>query len=160
MAGIDPLKIMTEMNISAISKAKSALDASYNGSAIGGSFSSGDTQWKIGKFSVYLDEYVINQKDLMMIDRFFTRYGYAQNKTMKPTTKAREHFTYLKTAENSYTNNGSGTTSETNIIYGHANATQTRKINAILQKGITFWTADTAKQHLFAYNSITNDTLD
>lgn len=60
-----------------------------------------------------------------LIDNFFTRYGYAQNRIMKPNLHARPHWTYIKTA---------GFAAKGNIpAYAAA------KINTIMDNGITFW---------------------
>lgn len=152
MAGIDPLKVMTDININAYGTVAKALSTTYNGSALGGTFGSGDTMWKIGKFSVYLDEYAVNPTELIKIDNFFTRFGYAQNKIMQPNTATRPYFTYLKTGDSCYINNGVAA----GVSHGHANALQIAKINALLRKGVTFWTTTTTKDNIFKYDTLDN----
>nr|DAQ04538.1 MAG TPA: Major tail protein [Caudoviricetes sp.] len=66
-----------------------------------------------------------NTNSAIIIDAFFTRYGYAQQRIMPLNLHARPHWTYVKT---------SGFVAKGNIpAYAAA------KINAIMDAGITFW---------------------
>lgn len=60
-----------------------------------------------------------------VIDNFFTRFGYKQNRLMTPTRDARAKWTYIKTI---------GCT-----ISGTIPATSEKKIQSIFDNGITIW---------------------
>lgn len=76
------------------------------------------------KFTFY--EMSVKPDILTRIDDFFTRYGYKVDILDIPNTDARPHWTYLKTAGCTFTN-----------IYAPTNEMQ--MIEAIFDKGITFW---------------------
>ena len=99
-----------------------------------------------------VEQLMLNPTELVKIDNFFTRFGYAQSKIMKPNTKARPYFTYLKTGDSCYINNGVAA----GVSHGHANALQIAKINALLRKGVTFWTTTTTKDNIFKYDELDN----
>ena len=76
----------------------------------------------------------------LIIDNFFTRYGYAQNKIMTPALHVRPHWTYIKTA---------GFAAKGNIpAYAAA------KINTIMDNGITFWNSSSDIGNYSLDNSI------
>ena len=60
-----------------------------------------------------------------MIDDFFTRYGYAQNRIMNPPVHVRSKFTYVKTKGCK--------------INGSMPAEAEKKIEDIFDRGVTFW---------------------
>ncbi len=60
-----------------------------------------------------------------MFDTYFSRYGYAQNKVAKPNVHARMWWTYIKTRDCRCTVN--------------APASSLRKINDVMNDGITWW---------------------
>ena len=60
-----------------------------------------------------------------MADDFFTKFGYAQNRIMKPNLHARTHWTYVKT--------------QACTITGTVPADDQRKIEGIYNTGTTFW---------------------
>lgn len=60
-----------------------------------------------------------------VIDNFFTRYGYKVNRIMYPMIKTRERFTYIKTVGC--------------FVTGNLGTEDQLKIQAIFDKGITFW---------------------
>lgn len=68
----------------------------------------------------------------VMIDDFFTRYGYAISRLKKPSRKNRMYYTYVKTAgcNISYAFGSPGITSEI-----------AAKIKSIYDHGVTFWRA-------------------
>lgn len=61
----------------------------------------------------------------VMIDDFFTRFGYAQNRIMAVDSYVRKHWTYTKTLDCTVT--------------GSVPADDMSKIRAIYNKGITWW---------------------
>lgn len=66
-----------------------------------------------------------NTNSAVVIDAFFTRYGYAQQRIMPLNLHARPHWTYVKT---------SGF-----VAKGDIPAYAAAKINTIMDNGITFW---------------------
>lgn len=70
----------------------------------------------------------------VMIDDFFTRYGYALSRMKVPSRKNRQYYTYVKTAgvNISYAYNMPGITSEV-----------AAKIKSIYDNGVTWWRAQT-----------------
>lgn len=63
---------------------------------------------------------------LKIYDEYFTRYGYAQKRIMKPPVHNRRRWTYVQTVGYEFT--------------GKINDRDSKKIKAIFDKGITFWT--------------------
>lgn len=90
-----------------------------------GNISSANVNVAKQKQTFYTMEAKVNKRDAMVIDDFFTRYGYAVNKVKKIEFKNRPHYTYIKT--NSAT------------AVGKCPADDTKKFCRILDKGITFW---------------------
>lgn len=70
-----------------------------------------------------------NLNSAAVIDSFFTRYGYAQNRVLVPNLHARPHWSYVKT-------NGF-------VAKGDIPAKAAAHINAIFDNGITFWDSGT-----------------
>lgn len=62
---------------------------------------------------------------LRIYDDYFSRYGYAQKRTMIPPMLNREHWTYVQTIGFEFN--------------GEINDTDTKKIKSIFDNGITFW---------------------
>lgn len=67
----------------------------------------------------------IIEEHCKIIDNFFTKYGYAQNKIFTPNLSARPYYTYIKT-------NGCN-------IVGSCPSDSIGRIKAIFDNGITFW---------------------
>ena len=66
------------------------------------------------------------RQQLELIDWFFDRYGYAQNKCTSPNINTRLYFTYVKTRDSG--------------VSGSMPDTARRKFDEIFNKGATFWT--------------------
>ena len=58
-------------------------------------------------------------------DEYLSRYGYAQNRVMKPELNARTNWTYVKTRNCSFS--------------GYCPSRSAKKINTIMNNGITWW---------------------
>lgn len=71
-------------------------------------------------------EMTVKNDVLVQIDDFFSRFGYRVNKIEVPNTIARPHWTYIKTCGCSFRDI-------------HAPTNDMQKIEAIFDKGITFW---------------------
>ena len=84
------------------------------------SFGSADVTFKVDIYRMGL-----KKEFAEMFDNYFSRYGYAQNKIAKPNVHARMWWTYIKTRDCRCTVN--------------APASSLRKINAIMNEGITWW---------------------
>lgn len=97
----------------------------------------------------------VNAKDIKRIDDYFTRFGYAQNKIMKPNPTARPYYTFIQTGDPCYTNvhGYQGSTQ------GSANAKQIAEINALLMRGVTFWRRNTTKDDIFKYETLDNSPV-
>ena len=61
----------------------------------------------------------------VMIDDFFTRYGYAQNRIMKTDSYVRKHWTYIKCSDIT--------------LYGSVPADSLAHLTRIFNNGITWW---------------------
>lgn len=61
----------------------------------------------------------------IMLDDFFTRYGYAQNRIMKTDSYVRKHWTYIKCSDIT--------------LYGSVPADSLRHLTNIFNDGITWW---------------------
>lgn len=76
-------------------------------------------------FSVDFYRMGLKKEFAEMFDTYFSRYGYAQNKVAKPNVHARMWWTYIKTRDCRCTVN--------------APASSLRKINDVMNEGITWW---------------------
>lgn len=117
-----------------------------------GSYEEGSNLYKLAKLGIYASNVEASAEDAKRIDDFFTRFGYAQNKIMKPNPTARTYFTYIQTGDDCYTNKygAAGTTQ------GSANAKQISEINDILKKGVTFWSKTITSDNIFKYDELDN----
>ena len=111
-----------------------------------GSVENSSNLYKIGQMGVYCYDTQVRADEARRLDEFFTRFGYAQNRVMKPNPAARPCFTFLQTADDSYINGSSG----------RANAAEQKKINEILRQGVTFWRSSVSSGDLFKYNTLNN----
>lgn len=62
-----------------------------------GNFNSGSVNVSQNRQNFYCGRMSINYQHARMIDEYFTRFGYAQNRFMVPTKHNRPNWTYLKT---------------------------------------------------------------
>ena len=90
-----------------------------------GEFNSGSTGISHNIQTFFVARVSVNSQNARIIDDYFTRYGYAQNKLMKPNRFARGQWTYVKTI---------GCT-----LKGKLPAEAEKHIQEIMDKGITFW---------------------
>lgn len=90
-------------------------------------------------FSCYF--MTITKEYAKSIDQYFSRYGYKVNTVATPQLQTRENYTYIKTA-------GA-------IVNGSLGSEDQLKIQAIFDKGITFW----ADPDLVGFFNIANDPL-
>ena len=111
-----------------------------------GSVENSSNLYKIGQMGVYCYDTQVRADEARRLDAFFTRFGYAQNRVMKPNPAARPCFTFLQTADDTYVNGS----------YGRANSAEQKKINEILRQGVTFWRSSVSSGDLFKYNTLNN----
>ena len=74
------------------------------------------------------------------IDKYFTMFGYAQNKVAVPNIHARQYFTYVKTV-------GS-------CVSGYIPQDDRELIDTIFDRGIRFWTDYTKFEDYSVNNAI------
>lgn len=136
--------------MSVVEKAVTAANQTYSvlaqGQTMQGSVEQNSNLFKLGQMGVYMYDMECSYQDAQIIDGFFTRFGYAQNKVMQPNPAARTYFTFLQTADDCYTNGNNG----------RANSTEQQKINKILQQGVTFWRSSITSNNIFDYNNLEN----
>lgn len=130
----------------AIDVGKTVYPVIAQGQILQGSVENTSNLYKIGQLGVYCYDAQVRADEAERLDSFFTRFGYAQNKVMKPNPSARPYFTFLQTADDSYTNSSSG----------RANSAEQNKINQILKQGVTFWRNSATAGDLFRYNNLNN----
>lgn len=90
-----------------------------------GNISNGNVNVARNIQSFYKQRCHITKDFAIVIDNFFSVYGYATNKVKKPNISSRPHWNYVKT-------NGC-------VLKGNAPADDVRKICSIYDSGITFW---------------------
>lgn len=112
-----------------ISQAVNVLSAAYTASIhadiIKGNISSGCINVSAGLQKFWYNRMSVAYDYAKMIDDFFTRYGYAQNRIMNPPVHVRSKFTYVKTKGCK--------------INGSMPAEAEKKIEDIFDRGVTFW---------------------
>ena len=116
------------------------------GQTFQGSVENSSNLYKIRQMGVYCYDTQVRADEARRLDEFFTRFGYAQNRVMKPNPAARPCFTFLQTADDTYVNGS----------YGRANSAEQKKINEILKHGVTFWRSSVSSGDLFKYNTLNN----
>ena len=106
-----------------------------------GGGSSGSNAWSNSQMDYYACRMSVNANKAEIIDSYFTAYGYAQGRVMRPPRKNRRSFTYVKT--------------DGCIVTGNIPAEAAAKIRAIYDAGIRFWANHTS----FGNLNIDNYTL-
>lgn len=91
----------------------------------------GDTNTTLALPAIENVKFVLTKESLRpemlkIYDEYFTRYGYAQKRIMKPPVHNRRKWTYVQTVGYEFT--------------GKINDRDSKKIKAIFDNGITFWT--------------------
>ena len=109
----------------AVNALSNAYSASIHSDIIKGNVSAGNINVAAGLQCYWYSRMSVSADYARVIDDFFTRFGYAQNKIMNPPTHNRQKFTYVKT-------NGCK-------INGSIPAEAERAIEAAFDRGITFW---------------------
>lgn len=71
--------------------------ASISADIAKGNFNAGSVNVSQHRQNFYTGRMSVNYQHAQMIDEYFTRFGYAQNKFMVPTKHNRPYWTYLKT---------------------------------------------------------------
>ena len=120
--------------------ADSAYKASIAADKRGGG-SSGSNAWSNNMMDYYASRMSVNRQKAEEIDSFFTAFGYAQNRVMRPPRHNRRSFTYVKT---------DGCT-----VNGPLPSEAAAKIKASYDSGIRFWANHTS----FGNMAIDNYTL-
>jgi len=102
-----------------------------------------DTDFPTGapQFRFRIDGYQmgLRAQTAELVDQYFSRYGYAQNKIDVPNVHARQKWTYVKTRDCKCTVN--------------APASSLAKINSIMNNGITWWDSSTSVGHYGNFNN-------
>ena len=109
----------------AVSAVSSGLQAYFAPDVIKGSVGGGNVDFASGQKAFHTGRCCASYDDAIVIDEFFTRYGYACNRTKVPNRNVRPHWTYTKTIGC--------------VAVGNCPADDVRKICNIYDKGITFW---------------------
>lgn len=130
----------------AIETGSTLYSVAAQGQTFQGSVENNSNLYKIGQMGVYCYDTQVRADEARRLDAFFTRFGYAQNRVMKPNPAARPCFTFLQTADDTYVNGSSG----------RANSAEQKKINEILRQGVTFWRSSVSSGDLFKYNTLNN----
>ena len=78
---------------------------------------------RVANFETYCK--CVNRDDAERIDRYFSTFGYAQNRVMQPMRCVREKWTYLKTVDC--------------LIHGNLPSDLCYELSGIYNTGITFW---------------------
>lgn len=91
----------------------------------------GDTYngWMMGNSRIYLTEYKLQEVYARQLGDFFAKFGYKQNKIMKPNTRSRRDYNYIKTIGVNIKGRG--------IPKKHY-----EKLREIYDKGVTIWHMD------------------
>ena len=110
---------------SAVSAATQMYRASQQADVCKGNINSGNANFSSKKMTFYGGECHVTRQQAVVIDDFFTMYGYAYNKVSVPNPKRRPKWYYVKTAG-------------ANIV-GSCPADDLRKIISIYDNGVTFW---------------------
>lgn len=114
---------------SGISKIFNVLSQTYTASIAAdqcrGNISNGNVNVSRGYQQFYMQRCHVSREYAMIIDDFFSVYGYATNKIKVPNRKVRPHWTYTKTIDCN--------------IEGNAPADDVSRICSIYDAGITFW---------------------
>lgn len=76
-------------------------------------------------FRVSIHQYGLLKQTAEKFDQFMSKYGYAQNAVAVPNVHAREKWTYIKTRDCNFV--------------GYVPSEASRKINEIMDSGITWW---------------------
>lgn len=130
----------------AIETGSTLYSVAAQGQTFQGSVENNSNLYKIGQMGVYCYDTQVRSDEARRLDQFFTRFGYAQNRVMKPNPAARPCYTFLQTADDAYVNGSSG----------RANSAEQKKINEILRQGVTFWRSSVSSGDLFKYDTLNN----
>ena len=121
-----PIASFTSGTIGAVAN---ILSQGYSASIVAdqcrGNISNGNVNVARGIQAFYKQRCHVTKDFAIVIDNFFSVYGYATNKVKKPNISSRPHWNYVKT-------NGC-------VLKGNAPADDVRKICSIYDSGITFW---------------------
>lgn len=118
IGGMNALNTVTN-TISGAGQAKRGADIS------GGNFSSGSAITAHRQNQFYYTRCSVNLDSAVVIDDYFTRFGYAIKQLARPNRSARPHWNYVKTV---------GCT-----ITGSVPCDDMKKICSIYDNGVTFW---------------------
>ena len=86
------------------------------------------TQANIGAYGIAVRKYTCRAEIAEQIDDFFSMYGYLVSVIKTPNITGRQSWNYVKTR-------GA-------CISGKVPATELRQINALFDRGLTFWHVD------------------
>ena len=106
-----------------------------------GGQASGNNAWSHGQMDYYASRMTCTYDKAVMIDSYFTAFGYAQGKVMRPPRHNRRSFTYVKT--------------DGCIVKGPLPSEAGARIKAAYDSGIRFWANHTS----FGNLAIDNYTL-
>ena len=130
MAGRGEGASMSNAGIYALHTATDLLSTMYKASIASdqtrGNVSSANALYANNEYTFHHGRKCVNAQQAEVIDKFFTRFGYAYNKVGTPNIHARTNFTYIKTLDCS--------------VHGDLPADSEKIIENAFNSGITFWT--------------------
>lgn len=126
----------------AVNAATQMYKASQQADMCKGNVNSGNVNFASKKMTFYGGRCHITRQQAVVIDDFFSMYGYAYNKVSVPNPTHRPKWYYVKTAG-------------ANIV-GECPAEDLRKIISIYDQGVTFWHNASEVGHYWLDNSVSS----
>lgn len=126
----------------AINAATQMYRASQQADMCKGNVNSGNANFACKKMTFYGGKCHVTRQQAVVIDDFFTMYGYAYNKVSIPNPNHRPKWYYVKTAGANIT--------------GRCPAEDLRKIISIYDQGVTFWHNASEVGHYWLNNSVSS----
>lgn len=125
-ASFNPDKLVSSFGINKIANDLTSMyKASIASDQTKGNLASANALFAQGEYNFHHGRVSVNAQQAEIIDNFFTRFGYAQNKIMTPNIHARSVWTYVKTIDCT--------------IDGDLPSDSEHTIEQIFNNGITFW---------------------
>lgn len=126
----------------AVNAASQMYKASQQADVCKGNVNSGNVNFACKKMTFYGGKCHVTRQQAVVIDDFFTMYGYAYNKVSIPNPNHRPKWYYVKTAG-------------ANIV-GECPAEDLRKIISVYDHGVTFWHNASEVGHYWLDNSVSS----
>lgn len=125
LSGGNPARGLGEVVSNASNFISNGVMASLKGGKLKNNVNNGMVQFAAKDFFPHIFRYSIRSDTAKRIDDYFERYGYATNELKIPNINSRPYWNYVKTVNSNVT--------------GSCPISALSKINAIFNKGITFW---------------------